>query len=65
MANEYVMLLIPEVIGSLKQILGDLMLFGGYIGWQASKLLAVIITAIEPTSYAALHETVSFKLSSR
>ena len=44
-----------EVIGSLKQILNDLVLFGGDVGWQASKLLAVIIHN-EPTSYAALHE---------
>jgi len=44
-----------EVIASLRQILDDIGLFGGYIGWQASKLLAIIIHN-EPTSYAALHE---------
>jgi Domain of Unknown Function (DUF913) len=44
-----------EVIGSLQEIFNDISLFGGYIGWQASKLLAVIIHN-EPTSYAALHE---------
>jgi hypothetical protein len=44
-----------EVIGSLRLILEDLDLFGGFIGMLASKLLAVIIHN-EPTSYAALHE---------
>lgn len=44
-----------EVIGSLREILENLDLFGGYIGMFASKLLAVIIHN-EPTSYAALHE---------
>jgi Domain of Unknown Function (DUF913) len=44
-----------EVIGSLKEILQNLDLFGGFIGTFASKLLAVIIHN-EPTSYAALHE---------
>jgi len=44
-----------EVIRSLRDILKDLILFGGFLGMQASKLLAVIIHN-EPTSYAALHE---------
>jgi E3 ubiquitin-protein ligase HUWE1 len=44
-----------EVIGSLREILQRLPIFGGYLGMQASKLLAVIIHN-EPTSYAALHE---------
>lgn len=44
-----------EVIGSLREILNRLDLFGGYIGMLASKLLAIIIHN-EPTSYAALHE---------
>lgn len=44
-----------EVIRSLREILDDDILFGGYIPMFASKLLAVIIHN-EPTSYAALHE---------
>jgi E3 ubiquitin-protein ligase HUWE1 len=44
-----------EVIGSLRDILLDVILFGGYIAMLASKLLAIIIHN-EPTSYAALHE---------
>jgi hypothetical protein len=44
-----------EVIGSLREILDDLYVFGGIIGMLASKILAVIIHN-EPTSYAALHE---------
>jgi len=44
-----------EVIGSLREIISHLDIFGGYIGYLAAKLIAVIIHN-EPTSYAALHE---------
>jgi E3 ubiquitin-protein ligase HUWE1 len=45
-----------EVIGSLREILSDLSLFGGPIGEATTKLLAAIIHN-EPTSYSALHES--------
>jgi hypothetical protein len=45
-----------EVIGSIRAIMEDLVLFGGLIGQLACKMLAIIIHN-EPTSYAALHES--------
>src|SRR5579859_7598046 len=45
-----------EVIGSIRTVLDNLKIFGGFIGMLASKLLAVIIHN-EPTSYSALHES--------
>ena len=43
------------VIGSLREILNGLALFGGVIGMLACKILGLIIHN-EPTCYAALHE---------
>jgi hypothetical protein len=43
------------VIPSIRGIFKDLPLFGGFIAWQASKLLSLILHN-EPTSYPALHE---------
>ena len=44
-----------EVIPAIREIFNDLLLFGGYIAWQASKLLSLVLHN-EPTSYPALHE---------
>ena len=45
-----------EVIGSLREVISHLNIFGGYIGYLAAKLIAIIIHN-EPTSYAALQES--------